>query len=203
MACINLHHTNTCLEALQSGASHRIQIQLRNLTSKILSQPSPHHLRFCNFQKFIQTRKFYAYTYQGKGRGHQSLPTYSRRCPHVRPELHFYSSCARLRRKEGNIWPPSCCSWWRRWTMQLLRRTGKKWRVLRRWPWSPSPSPALALQQNCPALSTVRKEASGASPISRNLMDRAHWNVPEGYILEDAVYSGLGRSYLVERRNQV
>ena len=34
-------------------------------------------------------------------------------------------------------------------------------------------------------------------------MDRAHWNVPAGYILEDAVYSGLGRPYLVERRNQV
>jgi hypothetical protein len=50
LACINLHHTNTCLEALQSGASNRIQIQLRNLTSKILSPPSP-HLRFCNFQK--------------------------------------------------------------------------------------------------------------------------------------------------------
>lgn len=50
VACINLHHTNTCLEAPQSGASHRIQIQLRNLTSKILSPPSPHLLRFCNFQ---------------------------------------------------------------------------------------------------------------------------------------------------------
>ena len=34
-------------------------------------------------------------------------------------------------------------------------------------------------------------------------MDRAHWNVSEGYILEDAVYSRLGRPYLVERRYQV
>lgn len=49
----------------------------------------------------------------------------------------------------------------------------------------------------------MRKEASGASPISRKFVGRAQWSVPGGYILEDAVYSGLGRPYLVERRNEV